>query len=40
MDSTFFLQQFLNGISIGTVYGIFALGYTLVFSILEHRFSI
>jgi branched-chain amino acid transport system permease protein len=34
MDSTFFLQQFLNGISIGTVYGIFALGYTLVFSIL------
>jgi len=29
-----FLQQFLNGLSIGSVYGIFALGYTLVFSIL------
>jgi branched-chain amino acid transport system permease protein len=28
------LQNFLNGISIGTVYAIFALGYTLVFSIL------
>ncbi|HEY9690786.1 MAG TPA: branched-chain amino acid ABC transporter permease [Oculatellaceae cyanobacterium] len=34
MDITLFLQQFLNGISIGTVYAIFALGYTLVFSIL------
>jgi len=34
MDFTAFLQQFLNGISIGSVYAIFALGYTLVFSIL------
>jgi branched-chain amino acid transport system permease protein len=34
MDFTGFLQQFLNGISIGSVYAIFALGYTLVFSIL------
>ncbi|MFM7427503.1 MAG: branched-chain amino acid ABC transporter permease [Elainella sp.] len=34
MDPTLFLQQFLNGISIGSVYAIFALGYTLVFSIL------
>ncbi len=34
MDLTTFLQQFLNGISIGSVYAIFALGYTLVFSIL------
>jgi len=34
MDFTLFLQQFLNGISIGSVYAIFALGYTLVFSIL------
>lgn len=34
MDLTLFLQQFLNGISIGSVYAIFALGYTLVFSIL------
>ncbi len=28
------LQQLLNGLSIGSVYAIFALGYTLVFSIL------
>ncbi len=34
MDFTFFLQQFLNGLSIGSVYAIFALGYTLIFSIL------
>lgn len=38
MDSNLFLQQFLqqilNGLSIGSVYAIFALGYTLIFSIL------
>lgn len=34
MDFTLFFQQFLNGLSIGSVYAIFALGYTLVFSIL------
>ncbi len=34
MDFTIFLQQVLNGLSIGSVYAIFALGYTLVFSIL------
>jgi branched-chain amino acid transport system permease protein len=34
MDFTLFLQLFLNGLSIGSVYAIFALGYTLVFSIL------
>ena len=34
MDYSTFLQQFLNGLSIGSVYAIFALGYTLVFSIL------
>lgn len=32
--TTFFLQQFLNGLSVGSVYAIFALGYTLIFSIL------
>lgn len=31
---TQFLQNALNGLSIGSVYAIFALGYTLVFSIL------
>jgi branched-chain amino acid transport system permease protein len=34
MDLTIFLQNFLNGLSIGSVYAIFALGYTLIFSIL------
>lgn len=34
MDLTLFLQQFLNGLSIGSIYAIFALGYTLIFSIL------
>ncbi|MBD2075707.1 branched-chain amino acid ABC transporter permease [Phormidium sp. FACHB-592] len=34
MSLTIFLQNFLNGLSIGSVYAIFALGYTLVFSIL------
>lgn len=34
MELTVFIQQFLNGLSIGSVYAIFALGYTLIFSIL------
>lgn len=34
MNIALFLQNILNGLSIGAVYSIFALGYTLVFSIL------
>ncbi|MBD2596610.1 branched-chain amino acid ABC transporter permease [Nostoc spongiaeforme FACHB-130] len=34
MDISLFFQQLLNGLSIGSVYAIFALGYTLVYSIL------
>ncbi|AFZ27861.1 amino acid/amide ABC transporter membrane protein 1, HAAT family [Cylindrospermum stagnale PCC 7417] len=34
MDINLFVQQLLNGLSIGSVYAIFALGYTLVYSIL------
>ncbi|WGV24110.1 branched-chain amino acid ABC transporter permease [Halotia branconii] len=34
MDFSLLLQQLLNGLSIGSVYAIFALGYTLVYSIL------
>jgi branched-chain amino acid transport system permease protein len=34
MNIYIFLQQFLNGLSIGSTYAIFALGYTLVYSIL------
>jgi branched-chain amino acid transport system permease protein len=35
MNTTLLLQQVLNGLAIGGVYAIFALGYTLVFSILR-----
>lgn len=34
MDLTIFVQNVLNGLSIGAIYAIFALGYTLIFSIL------
>jgi branched-chain amino acid transport system permease protein len=34
MNISLLLQQFLNGLSIGSAYAIFALGYTLVYSIL------
>ncbi len=34
MTTAQFIQNVLNGVSIGSVYAIFALGYTLVFSIL------
>lgn len=34
MDFAWLLQGLLNGLSIGSVYAVFALGYTLVFSIL------
>jgi branched-chain amino acid transport system permease protein len=34
MDLNIFIQNFLNGLSIGSIYAIFALGYTIVFSIL------
>jgi branched-chain amino acid transport system permease protein len=34
MTTAQFLQNLLNGVSVGSVYAIFALGYTLVFSIL------
>jgi branched-chain amino acid transport system permease protein len=35
MNTSLLLQQILNGLAIGGVYAIFALGYTLVFSILR-----
>jgi branched-chain amino acid transport system permease protein len=34
MDLSVLIQNFLNGLSIGAVYAIFALGYTIIFSIL------
>ena len=35
MNTNLLVQQFLNGLAIGSVYAIFALGYTLIFSILR-----
>ena len=34
-DASLLLQQVLNGLAIGSVYAIFALGYTLIFSVLR-----
>ncbi|PKN08218.1 MAG: flagellar biosynthesis protein FlgM [Deltaproteobacteria bacterium HGW-Deltaproteobacteria-8] len=34
MSLAWFLQNLVNGLSIGSVYAVFALGYTLVFSVL------
>src|SRR5918912_3616857 len=35
MNTSLLLQTVLNGLAIGGVYAIFALGYTLIFSILR-----
>ena len=35
MNTALLLQQILNGLAIGSLYAIFALGYTLIFSILR-----
>ena len=35
MNGRLLLQQVLNGLAIGSVYAIFALGYTLIFSVLR-----
>ncbi|MGB8525862.1 MAG: branched-chain amino acid ABC transporter permease LivH, partial [Rhodoplanes sp.] len=29
-----FLQQFINGITLGSIYGLIAIGYTMVFGII------
>ena len=34
MEPSQLIQNLMNGLAIGSVYAIFALGYTLVFSIL------
>ena len=30
-----FLQQIINGLSVGSIYALFAVGYTLVFGVLD-----
>ncbi|MFB3926504.1 MAG: branched-chain amino acid ABC transporter permease [Syntrophales bacterium] len=35
MDISFFVQQVINGIALGSLYGLIAIGYTLVYGILR-----
>lgn len=35
MDSTLFLQQLINGISLGSMYALIAIGYTMVYGVLR-----
>ena len=35
MDFTTFLQQLVNGISLGSMYGLIAIGYTMVYGVLR-----
>jgi branched-chain amino acid transport system permease protein len=30
-----FVQQLINGLTLGSIYGLIAIGYTMVFGILE-----
>ncbi|ELG7727843.1 branched-chain amino acid ABC transporter permease, partial [Campylobacter upsaliensis] len=33
MDSTLFLQQLVNGFSLGSMYALIAVGYTMVYGV-------
>lgn len=35
MNSTYFVQQFINGLSLGAFYALIALGYTMVYGVLR-----
>ena len=35
MDWDFFVQQLVNGVTLGSVYALIALGYTMVYGILK-----
>lgn len=35
MDSTLFIQQIINGISLGSMYALIAIGYTMVYGVLR-----
>ena len=34
MDTAYFLQQLINGVTLGSVYGLIAIGYTMVYGII------
>ena len=33
-DTAYFLQQLINGITLGSIYGLIAIGYTMVYGII------
>ena len=35
MELTFFLQQMINGVALGSLYGLIAIGYTMVYGIIR-----
>ena len=35
MDSTLLLQQLINGVSLGSMYALIAIGYTMVYGVLR-----
>ena len=34
MDWAYFLQQLINGLTLGAIYGLIAIGYTMVYGII------
>ena len=34
MDTAYFLQQLINGVTLGSVYGLTAIGYTMLYGII------
>jgi len=35
LELTFFLQQMINGVALGSLYGLIAIGYTMVYGIIR-----
>ena len=35
MELTFLLQQMINGVALGSLYGLIAIGYTMVYGIIR-----
>jgi branched-chain amino acid transport system permease protein len=33
------LQQIINGLVLGSIYALIALGYTMVYGVLDHHFA-
>ena len=33
----YFLDQLINGVTLGAIYGLVAIGYTMVYGIIQHQ---